>query len=65
MRRLPYLSLPLLVILLLFPSCHKETEEEKIRKVIAAVQKSAEEKKDHVGPGACLEDLPGPAGEQL
>jgi hypothetical protein len=45
MRRLPSLLLLLPVILLLFPSCYKETEEDKVRNVITAVQKSAEEKK--------------------
>lgn len=39
--------------LLLFPACHKDTEEDKVRKVITDVQRSAEEKKvlavlDHI-----------------
>jgi hypothetical protein len=45
MRKPPSVLLSLLVILLLFPSCHKETEEDKVRRVITDVQKSAEEKR--------------------
>ncbi len=41
------------VILLLFPACHKETDEDKVKKVITSVQQAAEEKKigavlDHI-----------------
>ncbi len=53
MRRLPYLLSMLPVILLLFPACHKETDEDKVKKVITSVQQAAEEKKisavlDHI-----------------
>jgi len=45
MRNLPCQLFLLAAILLLIPTCHKETEEDKVRKVITNVQKSAEEKK--------------------
>ena len=46
MRRLPGLLLYILpVVLLLFPACHKETEEDRVKKVVTKVQQSAEEKK--------------------
>jgi hypothetical protein len=40
-------------VLLFFPACHKETEEDKVKKVITSVQQAAEEKKiktvlDHI-----------------
>ena len=53
MRRVPCLLYILLAVLLLFPACHKETEEDKVRKVVTSVQQAAEEKKirsvlDHI-----------------
>jgi hypothetical protein len=48
MRRTPYLLLSVfvtVVVLLLVAACHRETEEDKVRKVISAVQQSAEDKK--------------------
>ncbi len=46
MRIYPFLlSLVLPVMLLLLPACHKESEEDKVRKVITRVQQSAEDKK--------------------
>ena len=53
MRRVPCLLYILLAVLLLFPACHKETEEDKVKKVVTSVQQAAEEKKirsvlDHI-----------------
>lgn len=53
MRRLPCLLYILPAVLLLSPACHKETEEDKVKKVITGVQQAAEEKKiksvlDHI-----------------
>ena len=45
MRRVPCLLYILLAVLLLFPACHKETEEDKVKKVVTSVQQAAEEKK--------------------
>ena len=55
MRRLPCLLYMIPMVLVLFPACHKETEEDKVRKVITSIQQSAEEKKvlavlDHISP---------------
>ena len=43
----------LLAVLLLLPACHKETEEDKVKKVVTSVQQATEEKKirlvlDHI-----------------
>jgi len=53
MRRVPCLLYILLAVLLFFPACHKETEEDKVKKVVTSVQQAAEEKKirsvlDHI-----------------
>jgi len=53
MRRLHCLLYILPAVLLLFPACHKETEEDKVKKVVTSVQQAAEEKKirsvlDHI-----------------
>ena len=42
-----------LAVLLIFAACHKETEEDKVKKVVTGVQQAAEEKKirsvlDHI-----------------
>jgi len=52
-RRVPCLLYILLAVLLLFQACHKETEEDKVKKVLTSVQQAAEEKKtrsvlDHI-----------------
>ena len=54
MHRVPCLLYNIfLAVLLLFPACHKETEEDKVKKVVTGVQQAAEEKKirsvlDHI-----------------
>lgn len=54
MHRVPCLLYNIfLAVLLLFPACHKETEEDKVKKVVTSVQQAAEEKKiktvlDHI-----------------
>jgi hypothetical protein len=53
MRRLPHVLYILPAVLLLLPACHKDTEEDKVKKVVTSVQQAAEEKKiksvlDHI-----------------
>ncbi len=45
MRRRSFFLYVLPAILLLFPACHKETEENRVRETIAGVQQAVEEKK--------------------
>ncbi len=48
MRRPQHLPLYMFIfpaVLMLFAACHRESEEDKVRKVVTAVQQAAEEKK--------------------
>lgn len=44
MRQVAAIFLVFIMLIALFPGCHKETEQEKVKKVITDIQSAAEEK---------------------